>query len=81
MIHTFISTSPVHGYKLRVKPEEVLERTREMVAYARSKCGMSSFQRKMLQEAILLFLARIITTAIEAGASCEHTGYSRVYGS
>ncbi|MFA7206105.1 MAG: hypothetical protein WC102_07215, partial [Saccharofermentanales bacterium] len=39
MIHTFIATSPIHmQYKLKMKPEEVLERTYEMVRYAASLC-------------------------------------------
>ncbi|MFY9381024.1 MAG: 2-isopropylmalate synthase [Eubacteriales bacterium] len=71
MIHTFISTSPVHmEYKLRMKPEEVLERTREMVAYARSKCRNVEFSAEDATRSDPAFLARIITTAIEAGASC-----------
>lgn len=38
-IHTFLATSPIHmRYKLRMEPEEVVDRIREMVAYARSLC-------------------------------------------
>jgi len=38
-IHTFLATSPIHmRYKLRMDPEEVVERVREMVAYAYSLC-------------------------------------------
>ena len=36
-IHTFIATSPIHmEYKLKMKPEEVLEQTSRMVKYARN---------------------------------------------
>jgi 2-isopropylmalate synthase len=39
LIHTFISTSPVHmRYMMKMTPEQVLERTAAMVAYAAKKC-------------------------------------------
>ena len=39
-IHTFIATSPVHmEYKLRMTPEQVLEKTASMVAYAKKYCS------------------------------------------
>ena len=35
-IHTFLATSPIHmRYKLKMDPEEVVNKTREMVAYAK----------------------------------------------
>ena len=38
-IHLFIATSPLHmEYKLRMKPEEVLEKAAAMVAYAKKYC-------------------------------------------
>src|SRR5687767_7278762 len=38
-IHTFLATSPIHmKHKLRMDPEEVVERVAEMVAYARTLC-------------------------------------------
>ena len=45
-IHTFLATSPIHmKYKLKMDPEQVIERAVEMVTYARSlrrapKCAM-----------------------------------------
>ena len=43
-IHTFIATSPLHmEYKLKMSPEQVLERIDEMVRYAVSfdtRCGV-----------------------------------------
>lgn len=36
-IHTFIATSPIHReYKLKMSKEQILERVREMVTYAKS---------------------------------------------
>src|SRR6266545_2440266 len=38
-IHTFIATSPIHmKYKLKMDPEQVIERAVEMVTHARSLC-------------------------------------------
>jgi 2-isopropylmalate synthase len=38
-IHTFLATSPIHmRYKLKMDPEEVVDKVREMVAYAKSLC-------------------------------------------
>ena len=38
-IHTFLATSDIHmQYKLKMTREQVVERVREMVAYARSLC-------------------------------------------
>ena len=43
-IHVFLSTSPIHmEYKLRMTPEQVLERIAESVAYAKTKCGDVEF--------------------------------------
>src|SRR5919204_6933555 len=43
-IHTFIATSDIHlKYKLRLTREEVIERTREMVSYAKSLCDDVEF--------------------------------------
>ena len=39
-IHVFLATSPIHmEYKLRMKPEEVIAKTAEMVAYAKKYCS------------------------------------------
>src|SRR5512136_1932660 len=43
-IHTFLATSPIHmKYKLKMDPEEVVERVIEMVGYARSLCSDVEF--------------------------------------
>ncbi len=47
-IHTFLATSPIHmKHKLKMDPEEVVQRVSEMVAYARSFCEDVEFSRKM----------------------------------
>src|SRR5215211_9004975 len=38
-IHTFLATSAIHmKHKLKMDPEEVVQRVSEMVAYAKAKC-------------------------------------------
>ncbi|NLB29483.1 MAG: 2-isopropylmalate synthase [Clostridiales bacterium] len=71
MIHTFLSTSPVHmEYKLKMTPDEVLESTGEMVKYARSKCPNVEFSAEDATRSDLAFLVKIVETAIKNGASC-----------
>ena len=42
-IHLFIATSPLHmEYKLKMTPEQVLERTAAMVAHAKKQFGIKS---------------------------------------
>lgn len=47
-IHTFLATSEIHmQHKLKMTREEVVQRVREMVAYARSLCADVEFSLKM----------------------------------
>ncbi len=69
-IHTFIATSPVHmEYKLRMKPEEVLEKTAAMVAYAHKYCSNIEFSAEDATRSEPEFLARVVDTAIKNGAT------------
>jgi 2-isopropylmalate synthase len=70
MIHTFLSTSPVHmEYKLKMTPEQVLERTGEMVKYARSKCPNIEFSAEDATRSDWDFLVQIVDMAIKSGAT------------
>lgn len=70
LIHTFLSTSPVHmHYKLKMTPEQVLARTAEAVKYARSKCPNVEFSAEDATRSEPEFLKRIVETAIENGAT------------
>ncbi len=70
LIHTFISTSPVHmHYKLKMTPEQVLERTAAMVSYARSLCPHVEFSAEDATRSEPEFLKRIVEAAIENGAA------------
>ena len=69
-IHTFLATSPIHmRYKLRMDPEEVVERTREMVAYARSLCEDVEFSPEDAGRSDPEFLYLVLGEAIKAGAT------------
>ncbi len=69
-IHTFIATSPVHmEYKLRMSPEEVIERTREMVSYAKQFCDDVEFSPEDAGRSHPKYLYQILEVAIEAGAT------------
>jgi len=69
-IHVFIATSPIHmEYKLRMKPEEVLEAIERMVRYAKSKCANIEFSAEDAMRSDPLFLAKVVDIAIRSGAT------------
>ncbi len=80
-IHVFIATSPVHmEYKLKMTPEQVIERTANMVRYAKSLCGDIEFSAEDATRSDPEFLARVVRTAIKSGANVinipDTVGYS-----
>jgi 2-isopropylmalate synthase len=80
-IHVFIATSDVHlRHKLRLSREEVLERAREMVAYARSLCPDVEFSPEDASRTDPAFLYEVLEAVIEAGATTvnipDTVGYS-----
>jgi len=69
-IHTFIATSEIHmKYKLRMLPEEVLERTKKAVEFARKFTDDVEFSCEDATRSQREFLYRVIETAIKAGAT------------
>lgn len=69
-IHVFLATSPLHmEYKLRMKPEEVLEQAGEMVAYAKKFCSDIEFSAEDATRSDLDFLSRVTEIAIANGAT------------
>ncbi len=69
-IHVFIATSPLHmQYKLKMSEEQVLEKTRELVAYAKKYCSNIEFSAEDATRSEPAFLARVVDTAIKAGAT------------
>ncbi len=69
-IHLFLATSPIHReHKLRMSRQQVLERIRNMVGYARSRCDDIEFSCEDAGRTELDFLVEAVAAAIEAGAS------------
>lgn len=69
-IHLFIATSPLHmEYKLKMSPEQVLEKTAAMVAYARKKCSNIEFSCEDATRSDWAFMAKVVDAAIKNGAT------------
>lgn len=69
-IHVFLATSELHmRYKLKMTPEEVFERARTAVAYAKSKCADVEFSAEDASRSEPEFLCKVLEAAIEAGAT------------
>lgn len=69
-IHLFLATSPLHmEYKLRMSPEQVLQRVAEMTAHARKYTANIEFSAEDATRSDREFLAQVVRTAIAAGAS------------
>ncbi len=80
-IHTFIATSPIHmQHKLRMTPDEVLERAVKMVKYARQFTDDVEFSAEDAVRSEMDFLCRVFEAAIAAGARTvnvpDTVGYS-----
>ncbi len=68
-IHTFIATSPIHmEAKLRMTPEQVLERAVEAVKQSRSLAPEVEFSAEDAGRSDMDFLCRIVEATIAAGA-------------
>ena len=68
-IHTFIATSDIHmKYKLKMEPEEVINRAEEMVSYAASLCPEVEFSAEDATRSNPEFLAQLFDRVIQAGA-------------
>lgn len=69
-IHTFIATSPIHmEKKLRMTPDEVVERAVWAVKRARNYTDNVEFSPEDAGRSELDFLCRVIEAAIDAGAT------------
>jgi 2-isopropylmalate synthase len=68
-IHTFIATSPIHmEHKLRMQPDQVIERAVYAVKKARNFVDDVEFSCEDAGRSEIDFLCRIIEAAIDAGA-------------
>ena len=80
-IHTFLATSGVHmKYKLKMTPDEVIERITAMVGLARGLCPDVEFSAEDASRSDRDFLVRAFDAAIAAGATTinipDTVGYS-----
>lgn len=79
-IHTGIGTSDYHIYeKLNSNPEEIIERAKKAVCYARNLCAEVEFYAEDAGRTENEYLARVVEAAITAGATIinipDTTGY------
>lgn len=80
-IHTFIATSDIHmRYKLKMSEDEVLERARSMVRYAKKYCSDIEFSPEDGSRTRPEFLYRVLEAVIAEGATVinipDTVGYS-----
>ncbi|HEY8553201.1 MAG TPA: 2-isopropylmalate synthase, partial [Burkholderiales bacterium] len=69
-IHTFIATSPIHmANKLRLTPDEVLERAVAAVKRARNYTDDVEFSPEDAGRSEIDFLCRVLEAVIDAGAT------------
>ena len=69
-IHTFIATSDLHlEHKLKMSRAEVVDRTRKMVAHARSYCRDVEFSCEDACRSDPSFLVEVCSAAVESGAT------------
>jgi 2-isopropylmalate synthase len=69
-IHTFLATSEIHmTYKLKMTREQVLERVRDMVTYARSLCEDVEYSPEDAGRSDPQFLYLVLDEAVRAGAT------------
>ena len=69
-IHTFLATSPLHmEYKLKMTPDQVLERVEQMVAHAKKYTSNVEFSAEDATRSDYDFLAKVVRTAIRSGAT------------
>ena len=69
-IHTFLATSAIHmKHKLKMDPEDVVQRVSEMVTYARSLCADVEFSPEDAGRSEPEFLYVVLGEAIKAGAT------------
>jgi 2-isopropylmalate synthase len=69
-IHTFLATSSIHmKHKLKMDPEEVVQRVSEMVTYAHSLCADVEFSPEDAGRSDPEFLYVVLSEAIKAGAT------------
>lgn len=70
LIHIFLATSPIHmQYKLRMTPDEVVQRAADAVAYAARFCSAVEFSAEDATRSDPDFLCRVFSAVIRSGAT------------
>ncbi|MBQ0712801.1 MAG: 2-isopropylmalate synthase [Porticoccus sp.] len=68
-IHTFIATSPIHmQYKLKMSPDQVVEKAVSAVKLARNLMGDVEFSLEDASRSEFDFMCRVVEQVIDAGA-------------
>lgn len=68
-IHVFLATSPIHmEHKLKMSPENVIERAVSAVKYAKKFCGNVEFSAEDASRSDRDFLCKVFEAVIDAGA-------------
>jgi 2-isopropylmalate synthase len=68
-VHTFIATSDIHmRYKLKMSPEEVIEKAVNAVEYAKSHGLQVEFSAEDATRSDIAFLTKVFASVVEAGA-------------
>jgi 2-isopropylmalate synthase len=69
-LHVFIATSAIHlQHKLRISPQQCIDRAAEAVAHARRHTADVEFSAEDSTRTDIAFLCRVVETAIGAGAT------------
>lgn len=69
-IHVFLATSKIHmEYKLKKAEDEILRLAVEAVQYAKKLCNEVEFSPEDASRTELQFLAKVVTSVIDAGAT------------
>ncbi|MDR3139752.1 MAG: 2-isopropylmalate synthase [Treponema sp.] len=69
-IHVFLATSPIHmEYKLKMNPDQVVERVISAVKYAKKFCSDVEFSAEDASRSDPDFVCRVFGEAIKAGAT------------
>jgi 2-isopropylmalate synthase len=80
-VHVFLATSKIHmKYKLKKAEDEILKLAAASVKYAKSKCGDIEFSPEDASRTEPLFLRKVVSAVIDAGAATvnipDTVGYS-----
>jgi 2-isopropylmalate synthase len=80
-VHIFLATSPIHmEWKLKMKPDEVLEQAVAAVKYAKKFCADVEYSAEDASRSDRDFLCKVFAAVIKAGATTvnipDTTGYA-----